>query len=217
MPASPFRKSRSPSFLERPPGRGIHVLFPAPGAEAESLFGDVSDEQVDQALGVESLAPPLPAPAAQMSEEAARRVGQAIGELRRLSERLGADLAANALEIGCLLARRILEVELKTDPALRTALVRAAVARLGAAQKIKIRLSPTDREAVEAAAGDGGLSGVGLAQIEIVADTNLTPGDCLVESDAAMVDGRLGTRLEELRRVCMAAMIDSRDGGATSS
>jgi len=34
-----------------------------------------------------------------------------------------------------------------------------------------------------------------------VSDTNLSPGDALVESDTAIVDGRLGTRLEELRRV----------------
>jgi flagellar biosynthesis/type III secretory pathway protein FliH len=44
-----------------------------------------------------------------------------------------------------------------------------------------------------------------------VADTNLSPGDSLVESDTAMVDGRIGTRLEELRRV-FRSVIDSDNG-----
>ena len=54
---------------------------------------------------------------------------------------------------------------------------------------------------------------LGIAKIEILPDTNLTPGDCLVESDAATVDGRLGTRLEEIRRV-LSAVINN-DGNET--
>jgi hypothetical protein len=200
------RHARPPTFLTRQPARTVHVLFPAASDDAESLFGGVGDDPDDQAIGVESLAPPLPAPSPEMTEEAAARLGVAIATLRRTSDRLGAELAANALEIGCLIAARILEAELKGDPALRWALVQSAVRRLGDVNRVTIHLAPGDRQAVEGAAGEAALAELAIAKVDILTDTNLTPGDCLVESDAAMVDGRLGTRLEEIRRVLTAAI-----------
>ena len=143
---------------------------------------------------------------------------RAIDELRRASARVGDALATNAFEIGCLIARRILEAELKTDPELRLSLVRSAVRRLGDAQKVIVHLSPADRDAVAAAldaeGGTGELGGIPVAAVELVSDTNLSPGDALVESDTAIVDGRLGTRLEELRRV-LAEVVNSASGGTS--
>jgi hypothetical protein len=220
MPPSSRRATRSPAFLVGVPAKRVHALFPVSPDAAEPLFGGGGgggrhgDGDGDQALGVESLAPPLPPPSSQMTEEAAERLGRAIEVLRRTADRLGAELAANALEIGCLVARKILDAELKGDAALRASLVRSAVRRLGDVHKVTIHLSPADREAVESASGEASSNGLGIAKVELLTDTNLTPGDCIVESDAAMVDGRLGTRLEELRRVLIAAMNDS---GRTSS
>ena len=148
----------------------------------------------------------------------AERLGRAISELRLTSDRLGAEVAANAIEIGCLVARRILEAEISTNVEAQRSLVRSAVRRLGDAHKVTIHLAPIDIEAVRAAAGDapGGDLGMnlGIARVEILPDTNLTPGDCFVESDAARVDGRLGTRLEEIRRVLGGIITDN--GGEAS-
>jgi len=215
VPVSSHRKSRSPGFLARMPNRGIHPLFSDAGGDAELMFG--AAEQDSGGEGVESLAPPLPAPPAQMTTDAAERLGRAIEVLRLTTERAGASVAANALEIGVLIARRILEAELKTDIEVQRALIRSAVRRLGETHKVTIHVAPADLDAVRAAAGEGHGSDLGLnlgiAKIEILPDTNLTAGDCLVESDAATVDGRLGTRLEEIRRVLSAIITD--DGNAT--
>ncbi|HEY8922773.1 MAG TPA: FliH/SctL family protein, partial [Polyangia bacterium] len=173
-------------------------------------------------LGVEALAPPLPAPPVPLQPEEVDRLAGAVEEMRRASARFGEALAANALEIGCLIARKILETELKGDPELRLGLVRSAVRRLGEAQQVVVHLSPGDREAVAAALGrgaDGGgdpgeataVAGVPLARVELISDTNLSPGDAVVESDTAIVDGRLGTRLEELRRV-LSNVVNSATG-----
>jgi len=146
--------------------------------------------------------------------ETAERVGRAIADLRRIGERVAADVASNALEIAVLLARRILEDELKSNPEALRGLVRSAVRRLGDVHKVTVHLSPTDVEAVNGVAGEAPLGGLGIAKIEVVADTNLTHGDCVVESDAAKVDGRLGTRLEELRAV-LANVINVKGGAGT--
>jgi hypothetical protein len=211
---TPRRRTRSPSFLAAVPPRRIQALFSEGLSEPELLFAE--EDGGDDSMGVESLAPPLPAPPSPLQVEEVDRLARAVGELRRASARLGDALAANAFEIGCLMARRILETELKSDPELRLALVRSAVRRLGEAQKVIVHLSPADRDAVAAAmgaeAGTGELAGIPVAQVELVSDTNLSPGDALVESDTAIVDGRLGTRLEELRRVLFEVINSTSDG-----
>jgi len=209
FPGALRQRAKSPGFLSAVPPRRIQPLFTDPAAEAEPLFG--GDDDADLTAGVESLAPPLPPPPQPLPPEASEKLGKAVGDLRRTSHALGGQVAATALEIACLLAKRIIEEELKGDPKLRLSLARAAVRRVGEAQKVTVHLSPADAEAVAAAAGEGDPLGLPMARIEIVPDTNLSPGDSIVESDTAMVDGRIGTRLEELRRV-FRSVIDSDNG-----
>lgn len=207
------RPSRRPEFLALVPARTVQPLFADFSSDAMPLFADDGageDELGDPQAppGVEALAPPLPAPPAAMTAEMTERLLAAVAELRRTSERLGAAAATDAVEIACLLARRILEAEIKTDVEALRGLVRSAVRRLGEVHRVTIHLAPVDAEALRVAAGEPPLGGLGIAKVDIVADTNLTPGDCLVESDAATVDGRLGTRIEELRRVLVTVMTD---------
>ncbi|MES1204917.1 MAG: FliH/SctL family protein [Pseudomonadota bacterium] len=198
-----------------------HPLFGGEPSAAESLFGHDDGNDDDLSPGVESLAPPLPPPPAQMPTEMAERLGRAIEILRLSADRAGEEIAATALEIGCAVARRILEAELTINVEAQRSLVRSAVRRLGDAHKVTIHLSPADLDVVRAAAGqasgadssvDLGMN-LGIAKVDIFPDTNLTPGDCFVESDAARVDGRLGTRLEEVRRVLSSVINDH--GGET--
>jgi flagellar assembly protein FliH len=66
-----------------------------------------------------------------------------------------------------------------------------------------VRLSPADAEAVTAvltARGPAAVTSVASAHIEVLADNTLERGDCLVEGDVGSVDGRIATRIEELRR-----------------
>ena len=203
------QRAKSPGFLASVRPQRVQSLFADPANQAAPLFADDGDE--DLSVGVESLAPPLPPPPQPLPPESAEKLGKALGEMRRTSHALGSQVAATALEIACLLAKRIIEEELKSDPKLRLSLARAAVRRVGESQKVTVRLSPADVEAVTAAAGEGDPLGLPMARVEVVADTNLSPGDSLVESDTAMVDGRIGTRLEELRRV-FRSVIDSDNG-----
>jgi flagellar biosynthesis/type III secretory pathway protein FliH len=189
--------------------RNVHALFGGAADNEAPLFSD--DGAGDDELGVEALAPPLPHPVTAMSTESSERLVQAIGELRRTSEKLGAEIGSTALEIGYLLARRIIEAELKSDPELPLSLIRSAIRRLGECQKVTVRLCPADRDTIAALVGEGDALGLPLTSIELIPDTNLSPGDAIVESDTGMVDGRLGTRLEELRRV-LGPVMNPKDG-----
>jgi flagellar assembly protein FliH len=91
------------------------------------------------------------------------------------------------------------------------ALVRSAVKRLGEARHVVLRLCPADAEAlatVLAERGPGAVSPIASAQIEIRPDGSLERGDCVVEGDLASVDGRLSSRVEELRRALAEEILE---------
>jgi len=209
-PAS-SRHTRSPGFMTGARPKNIHPLFGSAqgGGEPELMFAE--DANQDDEVGVQALAPPLPTPPAMMTHESSEKLAQAIAELKKVGGRLGAEIGSTALEIGCLLARQIIDAELKADPEVRVAMVKAAIRRLGESTKVTVRLAPVDRDTVASLAGEGDILGLPLASIELVADMNLSPGDVIVESDTGMVDGRLGIRLEELRRV-LGPVMKPKDG-----
>jgi len=174
-------------------------------ARPRQPIGDVyqQEPQSDEAAAQEQIAAAVAEMEQRLHAEVGNRLGSAVEMLRTTSERLGAEARSDALEVGFLIAKRILETELTTSPEPLVALVRSTIRRLGEARKMAVRLSPGDAEAVNAilaARGPSAVSTVATAQVEVVADASLERGDCVVESDVGSVDGRIATRLEELRR-----------------
>lgn len=155
--------------------------------------------------------PPDPPPGPSWAEveglrgELLQRVGHAVDVLRLQSDRLAEQARSDALEIGFLVARRILETELQTSPEALFALVRGALKRAGESRRVAVRLHPDDVQAVEAAVASRDLV-VGAAAVEVTADAALDRGDVVVETDFGTVDGRLKTRFDELHRAARAAL-----------
>lgn len=127
------------------------------------------------------------------------RLLAAIEALRLRSERLAEEARADALEIGFIVARKVLEQELRTGPKALFDLIRSAIRKAGESRKITLRLNPEDCATLEGA-GEEQRRTLTLAQLELVADPELSPGDCVVEGDLGIVDGRLAGRLAELAR-----------------
>ncbi|HEX4381974.1 MAG TPA: FliH/SctL family protein [Myxococcales bacterium] len=148
--------------------------------------------------------PPQPIPAVPSQVESDLRVAMmarvqmAVEKLRHEGERLAEQARADTLEIAFQIARRILEQELRTGPDALFALVRSAVRRAGDVRRVLIRVAPQDVQALEGEAGKTALQTMTVARVEIVGDATLTPGDVIVESAEARIDGRLGSRLNEL-------------------
>jgi flagellar assembly protein FliH len=158
--------------------------------------------------GMESLAPPLPPPPPQPGPEFAQRLAKAIAELRAQSVRIGEQAEADVVEIAVVIAQRILEKELQTGKDALFSLVRSAVRRLGESRKIVVRLAPSDAAAVQAAGDAGPLRGLAIVKVDIMADPTLSPGDCMVDGEHGSVDGKLSTRLDEVRRIVSAALAE---------
>lgn len=158
------------------------------------------------------LAPRRPEPPASSAEpppsrgetearrEALERVAAAVESLRLQSSRLAEQARADALEIGFQVARKVLEMELSAGAEPLFALVKAALRRAGDSRRIAVRVAPEDATALQTDAGRAALDGVCTARVEVFPDPALRRGDCLVETDYGQIDGRLETRLTELRR-----------------
>ena len=139
---------------------------------------------------------PLPPPAPEPSSQALGRLEAAISTLRLQGERLAEQTRSDALEVGLLVARKILEREISTNLEAMFSLIKSAVKRIGEAHATVVRVSPRDFDRLKQAA-DSALS---LGPIELKADETLEPGDVMVDTEHHTIDGRLKTRLEEIGR-----------------
>ncbi len=175
------------------------------GAPPPAPAGDSPEVEAPRATGA-STSPPSTRDAASVAALAA-----AIDRLRIESERLAEQARADALEIGFQVARRILEIELSTSPEPLFALVRSAVRRAGTSRTLKVRLHPIDLATMEAGGGATRVDALAAARIQLVGDSLLERGDCMIEADFGTVDGRLDTRLEELKRAVSSTV----DGAPT--
>ncbi len=142
---------------------------------------------------------------AEVRRAAMEKVDAALSMLRAQADHLAEQARSDAIEIGFQVARKILETELRQSPEALFALVRSAVRRAGESRRIVVRLAPDDAALLRSEDGRPALDGVTAARVEYLPDPSLQRGDCLVETDFGQVDGRLSTRLSEIRRAVDAA------------
>ena len=138
---------------------------------------------------------PMPS-APAFSPDAEQHLHAAILALRSQGERLAEQARSDALELGILIARRIIERELSANLEGVFSLIKSAVRRVGEDHVTRVRLNTVDVARFEAAAK----SEFSLGTIELVADPALDPGDVMVDTASHTIDGRLATRFEELVR-----------------
>jgi len=196
MPKSSSATSRRPKFL---------ASVPSP-SEAPARFTSIERplRPYEQAALLAAPAEPKTDPVA--TARALERLEQAVVLLRAQGERLAEQARSDALELAFMIARKILEREIHTDPVALLSLIRSAITRAGEANQITIRLSASDADALRLAGHDLASQAFSLAKVSIVADPNLSAGDCIVETNLGTVDGRLSTRLAEMRETVETAI-----------
>ena len=197
---------KSSANLRRPSFLGA---VPSP-SEAPARFAAIErplrpSEQA-QLLTAAALAATAPKPDPAATARALERLELGITLLRAQGERLAEQARSDALELAFMIARKILEREIHTDPVALLSLIRSAITRAGEANQITIRLSASDADALRLAGHDLASQAFSLAKVSIVADPNLSAGDCIVETNLGTVDGRLSTRLAEMRETVETAI-----------
>lgn len=184
----PMRTLSAPPPPPREPSAAPPSQGPGPGFEA------LTSASPPPPLPMPSPLPPPPASAP--SEQSLSRLEAALLALRLQGEKLAEQTRSDALEVGLLVARRILEREISTNLEALFSLIKSAVRRVGEAHATVVRVSSKDFARLKEAAD----SAFTLGPVELRADEELEPGDVMVDTEHHTIDGRLKTRLEEIGR-----------------
>ncbi|NPV06703.1 MAG: hypothetical protein HPY83_01915 [Anaerolineae bacterium] len=144
--------------------------------------------------------------------EANRARAERLAELAKAVQeeqlRIVAELEPQLVELALGIARKVIGAELATRPELLLEILARAIEQARGGGRCHIRLHPDDVDLVEPHLPQSALE-AGGSQWRLVADPSLSPGDCLIETDFGVVDARISTQLDELRRL----MLGSSDGG----
>jgi flagellar assembly protein FliH len=136
-------------------------------------------------------APPPPPPPAPANHELLKL---ALQTLRAQGERLAEQARSDSLELGVIIARRILEREINSDLGAVFSLIKSAIRRAGEDHVTRVRVHPQDAAQLTESTG----SEFSLGSIEIAPDPSLERGDVMVDTEHHSIDGRLSTRMNEL-------------------
>ncbi|MBL8951242.1 MAG: flagellar assembly protein FliH [Myxococcaceae bacterium] len=138
--------------------------------------------------------PPTPPPPAPAPQQSSAQVQHALEKLSLQNERLAELARTDALEIGFMVAERILEQEVSQNPRALISLVRSAMRKLADGREVKVSVSAADHERLSAA------NEPGLVNVTFVVDPTFGAGDIKVTSELGVVDARMSTRLAELKK-----------------
>lgn len=104
----------------------------------------------------------------------------------------------SAVTLAAKIAGRIVRRELVESPEITIAWAREALELTAGASQITLRMNPADHAnlgpQVETVANSIGK----LGSTKIVADENISPGGCIVETERGMIDAQVETQLERM-------------------
>lgn len=143
----------------------------------------------------------------------AKNMQAALGALAEERLELVHGAADSVIRFAFEIAARIVRVELVSRPEAIVPLVREALERAASAERIVVRLSPRDhaflREHETKLPEAAGLPGLRLR-----ADSSLSPGGLVVETEEGNLDARLETQLERIAEALRAPETSEREAAA---
>jgi len=122
------------------------------------------------------------------------RMAQALAELAALRPRLREEAESDVIQLSLAIARRILHRELSVDPTAMQALARVALDRLARQEIYRVRIHPSQADAVRAALSERS------PEIEISADPRQELGALIFETNRGKMDASVCAQFEEIER-----------------
>ena len=128
---------------------------------------------------------------ANEAQEVAGRMDALLRSVEHGLDQAQQEIARGTLEIACALARQVVRRELAIDPKALEPVVHEALSLLLVdARSAAVRLAPVDFDLLD----EPLRSRFAGQPVSVLADAAVRPGDCLVESAGAVVDGGLASR-----------------------
>jgi flagellar assembly protein FliH len=109
------------------------------------------------------------------------------------------------VKLSLAIARKILERESEIDPSLLAALVRRALERMQCGSAVRIRVAPAESESWR----EQGEGKTGAPPWEIVPDSALKPGDCIVETSVGSANFGFDAQLSDVEQSFLQLLAQS--------
>ncbi len=165
---------------------------------------------VREARAEVTVEPAEPAGSGSEHTERMRRLVQAmLSGFAQQRRELLVELQPYVVRIAVEVARRIVRRELMSDPGMIARTVESALEQMMSASQITVRVHPLDAQLLQAAMHEIVSAPDQAEAIEVVPDSSIEPGGCVVESDRGIVDARLRTQFEEMQ----ARLLQELEGG----
>jgi len=137
-----------------------------------------------------------------------RRLTATIEELASLRSDVLHAAERQVVQLALALAHRMLQREIDADRGLLLAMARVALDRMGEAVRATIRLHPDDFAVVMTAREPS----ASADQVQVVADSSVARGGCLVQSEFGLMDVGLDSQIREMARALLD--LDTGDAGS---
>ena len=122
-------------------------------------------------------------------------LGELIEKLKRLEMELVENIESDVVQLSLAIAKRVIRREIGLKPELLAEMIREGVEKLGPAERFRVRLHPSDRDAIEGSTS-GTLQEIRkIKSLRLESDPALRPGDCILETADKLIDGRIESQL----------------------
>jgi len=127
---------------------------------------------------------------------------QAVDDVRQTKQAWLRHWEKSGVHVAAKIAERLIRQELRETPEITLTLVREALELAAGSTRLRIHMNPTDHETLGPRAEDLIAEFSSLGPIELIADPQVTPGGCRVETRFGTIDqqfeAQLGRIEEEL-------------------
>ena len=137
-------------------------------------------------------------------EEGLKRWNQTLAELWKSRDDLKIQWEQSLLQLAIRVAEKIVGEQLRLHPDTIVTIVREALKSVGQERLLTLQVHPDHREVVQENL-DRLQSLVGASrQIHLVANSDVAPGGCVVESELGVIDAKLETQLKCLEEALLS-------------
>ena len=131
-------------------------------------------------------------------KEALTALNGAIRELVSLKTTLHKDAERQAVELGLMIARKIVCHEVSIDPETIFRVLREALKKIGDQNDIRVKIHPSDLQAIHEAGFDVSAFIKGNGHVVVGPGDGICKGECVIETDFGFIDARMESQLQTI-------------------
>ena len=123
---------------------------------------------------------------------------QTVEQVNHLQQQWQAESHRHVLELALAISRRIIRGQIEQQPEISLRWIRESLELLSTSRRLRIFLHPADRQSLGASSEQIAGQVAPVAEVEIMVDEGLAPGECRVETEHGLIDQSVDAQLQRI-------------------